>query len=149
MKFLQKWLTSRRQPPEESADLLSTANRVGGQANKLAWDTFSTFRSELLAEPLTFIVPAIWGASKEGELTPLQKQIYSQTCVRIDEIYATLQMEHLTEAQEFAVKYLIRDLVISKIVYMIEAFRIRLDETLLQDQRVSDYLKNIEPKGSA
>jgi hypothetical protein len=32
---------------------------------------------------------------------------------------------------------------------MIESFRVKLDETALSEQRINDFLKNIEPKGSA
>jgi hypothetical protein len=149
MEILKKFSIFKGKSKKDPGNILMPANTVSARIDKMAWDVFSSFRMELLAEPITYIVPAIWGAKKDGELTPLQKKIHGRVNGQIDEIFDTLQIKDLTDSQEYAVKYLIRDLVISKIAYMIESFRVKLDETALSEQRINDFLKNIEPKGSA
>lgn len=149
MEILKKFSIFKGKTKKDPENLLVPANTISTRIDKMAWDVFSSFRMELLAEQITYIVPAIWGAKKDGELTPLQKTIHSRVHSQIDEIYNALQIENLTASQEYAIKYLIRDLIISKIAYMIESFRIKLDETSLSERCITDYLKNIEPKGTA
>lgn len=149
MEILKKFSIFKGKSKKDPENILIMANAVSTRIDKMAWDVFSSFRMELLAEPITYIVPAIWGEKKDGELTSLQKEIHDRINTRIDEIFGALQMKELTDAQEFAVKYLIRDLAIAKIAYMIESFRVKLDETALSGQFIADYLKNIEPKGNA
>ena len=149
MEILKKFSIFKGKSKKDPGNTLIMANAVSTRIDKMAWDVFSSFRMELLSEPITYIVPAIWGAKKDGELTPLQKKIHDRVNTQIDETFGALQMKELTDAQEFAVKYLIRDLVILKIAYMIESFRVKLDETALSEQFIEDYLKNIEPKGNA
>lgn len=149
MNILKKFSIFKGKTQKEPENLLVPANLVGTRIDKLAWDIFTTFRVELLAEPITCIVAGIWGAKKDGELSVLQKKIHGRINNQIEEIFALLQMKDLTEGQAFAVKYLIRDLLITKIVYMIESFRAKLDETALKEERMNNYLINIEPKGTA
>jgi hypothetical protein len=149
MEILKKFSIFKGKSKKDPGNILIMANAVSTRIDKMAWDVFSSFRMELLAKPITYIVPAIWGTKKDGELTPLQERIHARVNTQIDEIFGALQIKELTDAQEFAVKYLIRDLVISKIAYMIESFRVKLDATALSGQFIEDYLKNIEPKGNA
>jgi hypothetical protein len=149
MEILKKFSIFKGKSKKDPENILMPANTISTRIDKMAWDVFSSYRMELLAEPITYIVPAIWGAKKDGELTPLQKKIHGRVNGQIDEICRTLQIKDLTVSQEYAIKYLIRDLVISKIVYMIESFRVKLDETALSERCLTDYLKNIEPKGTA
>ena len=149
MDILKKFSIFKGKGKKEPENLLVPANLVSTRVDKLAWDVFTTFRVELLEEPITCIVAAVWGARKDGELTALQQKIQHRINNQIDEIFSVLQLKDLTDSQAFAVKYLIRDLIITKIVYMIESFRAKLDETTLREERMNDYLKHIEPKGTA
>ncbi len=149
MNMLKKFSIFRGKSKKETENILVPANTISVRIDKTAWDIFSSFRMELLAEPITYIVPAVWGAKKDGELTSLQEKIHGRVNPQISGIFDLLELKDLTSSQEYAVKYLIRDLVITKIVYMVESFRAKLDETALNARCIEDYLKNIEPKGSA
>jgi len=149
MNMLKKFSIFKGKPKKETENILVPANTISRCIDKMAWDIFSSFRMELLVEPITYIVPAVWGAKKDGELTPLQEKIHGRINPQIHGIFDMLELKGLTSSQEYAVKYLIRDLIITKIVYMIESFRAKLDETALNERCIEDYLKNIEPKGSA
>jgi len=149
MDMLKKFSIFKGKSKKDSEDILIPANIISARIDKMAWDIFSSFRMELLAEPITYIVPAVWGAKKDGELTPLQEKIHDRLKTQIEGVFNILELKNLTPSQECAVKYLIRDLLITKIVYMIESFRAKLDETALNERCIEDYLKNIEPKGSA
>jgi hypothetical protein len=148
MKILQR-LFSKKRGEKVSGDVLSLANLMSALIDKTAWEIFSTYRLELLAEPIAYIVPAIWGARKEGELTPLQLTINKHVEPVIKDIFSSLSIRGMDNSQEFALSFLIRGLIIAKITYMIEAFRNRLNEQAFDERKLKDALTNIKPHGTA
>jgi hypothetical protein len=116
---------------------------------KAVWDIFVSYRVELLAEDIIFVIPAIWGAKKDGELTSTQKAINEQIVPVINRIFELLDIRGLDASQEFALNHLIRGLIIAKITYMIEAFRSRLKDRTVDEQNLKDALLRFKPQGSA
>ncbi|MBN1625584.1 MAG: hypothetical protein JW944_03585 [Deltaproteobacteria bacterium] len=95
---------------------------------------FISYKKDLLCEPITYIIPAVWGKIKQGRLTTSQKEIYSTIDSMIKNIMEILELEELNDAQIFAIEYFIRGLVISKIAYLIEAFKNRSKEEAKQGE---------------
>ena len=81
---------------------------------------FKSYMKELLEEPIAFIVPAVWGAKKNGELDVTQQEIHRQITPVIQETIEALHLEGLSLSQEFTIGFLIREAIISKIVFLIE-----------------------------
>jgi hypothetical protein len=109
---------------------------------------FTLHRQKLLSEPITYILPAVWG-KKQGNLTVIQDEIYHRIDPVIENIFEILNFEQLTESQRFSLEYLIRGLIISKVTYLIESFRNRLIE---ENKSSFDHLNlfdKIEPIGNA
>ena len=77
------------------------------------------YQTRLLTQPISYIVPAVWGAKKEGELEDTQKEINKQIIPVIKELFAALESKDLDAPQEYAIRFLIRGLIISKITFMI------------------------------
>ena len=86
---------------------------------------FITYKEELLSEPITYIIPAVWGKIKQGKLTESQHEIFERIDSVITDIIELLEFKDLNDSQEFAIGYLIRGLIISKITYLIEASKHR------------------------
>ena len=128
---------------------MQIANIIGPLLDGVVNNIFMTYRMELLSEPITYIVPAIWGAKKEGELTPVQKDINARAVPIIDKVFDLLQMKKISNDQEFAIYFLIRGIIIAKITFMIEAFRSRLSERSIDEQSLKEALMHFKPKGSA
>ena len=103
---------------------------------------FNSYREKLLTEPITYIVPAVWGEKKDGKLTVTQEEINRKIVPMIRNIMAIFELEDINKAQRFAIGYLIRGLVTSKITYMIEASRNRADERI---KRSKTNAKSIAP----
>ncbi len=103
---------------------------------------FNSYREKLLTEPITYIVPAVWGEKKDGKLTVTQKEINRKIVPMISNIMAIFELEDINRAQRFAIGYLIRGLVTSKITYMIEASRNRAGERI---KRSKTKVKSIAP----
>ena len=85
---------------------------------------FSLYRDELLSEPITYILPVVWG-KKHGNLSGIQGEIHMKINPLIRDIIEIFAFKEINEDQRFALEYLIRGLVISKITYLIESFKNR------------------------
>ncbi len=144
MEFLAK-IKSRKQ----HRNIMQIADIIGPMIEKAVWDIFVSYRVELLSEEITFIIPAIWGAKKDGELTSTQKAINEQIAPVIKRVFELLDIRDMDSSQEFALNYLVRGLIVSKITYMIEAFRSRLKDRTLDEQSLNDALMRFKPQGSA
>ena len=130
-------------------DIMQIADIIGPMIEKAVWDIFVSYRVELLSEEITFVIPAVWGAKKDGELTATQKAINEQISPVIKRIFELLDIRDLDSSQEFALNYLVRGLIVSKITYMIEAFRSKLKDRTLDEQSLKDALLHFKPQGNA
>ena len=148
MKILKDFFTKKRSK-QEKENVMEIANAIGPRIDKVVWDIFVAYREELLAEPITYIVPAVWGAQKNGGLSSVQMKIHEQVVPVIGEVIRSLRMKNLDGSQEFALAFLIRGIIISKITYMIEAFRNKLHEKAADEQSLKEALLRFKPYGSA
>jgi 3-phosphoglycerate kinase len=148
MKILKDFFI-KKELKKEPENAMEIANVVGPLIDKLVWDIFVAHREELLDKPITYIVPAVWGAKKDGELTSIQRVINEQVAPIIGKIFGLFKMKDLDYSQEFALTFLIRGIIIAKITYMIEALRNRLNERTLDEQSMKEALLRLKPIGSA
>ena len=148
MKILREYLSKRRSR-KEPEDIMQIANIIGPLLDGVVNDIFMAYRMELLSEPITYIVPAIWGAKKDGELTPVQKDINARVVPVINKVFNLLRIKKIDADQEFALYFLIRGIIIAKITFMIEAFRSRLSEHSMDEQSLKEALLRFKPQGSA
>jgi hypothetical protein len=148
MKILKEFL-AKIKPQKQYKDIMQIADIIGPMIEKAVWDIFVGYRVELLSEDITFVIPAIWGAKKDGELTSTQRAINEQIVPVIKRIFELLDLRDLDSSQEFALNYLIRGLIIAKITYMIEAFRSRLKDKTLDEQNLKAALLHFKPQGNA
>ncbi len=148
LKILKEFL-AKIKSRKQHKDIMQIADIIGPMIEKAVWDIFVGYRVELLSEEITFIIPAIWGAKKDGELTATQKVINEKIAPVINRIFELLDIKDLDSSQEFALNYLVRGLIVSKITYMIEAFRSRLKDRTLDEQGLKDALLRFKPQGNA
>lgn len=122
---------------------------------KTADEIFGSYTLNLLTEPIEYIVPAVWGATQNGELDAIQKEIYKQIISLMKTLFDSLRIKNLSAPQKFAIEFLVRDLLISKIAHMIEGTKNMMikqmgsskqhNGPLIQD----DILSHLEPLGNA
>ncbi len=111
--------------------------------------TFEIFRSnhvQFLAEPSSYIVYSVWGVKKDGELTGEQKAISDKIEPLISNIKKILKLELLEYPRQCAIQYILRDLIIAKLVLMTEMFREKVKHGHGCE---SPSLKDVEPLGHA
>ena len=131
------------EPIRQAGDLLGLAKSVESMIDDLTNNIYNRYSAFLLDHDITYIVPAVWGASKQGELTEDQKEIHREVAPVLTQAMAELDIKGLTPAQEFALGYIIRSLIITKIVYMLEATKRH------QADQAPPFLSDVEPVGRA
>jgi len=113
---------------ETSEDMLEIARKIGPLIDETTNQIFMEYRETLIKEPITYIVPAVWGAIKDGKLTRVQKDINQRFSPVVREVMSLLVPESASPAQHYAISYVLRGLMISKITFMVEGFKNRMNE---------------------
>ncbi len=133
---------------EDQQDLMNIARIIGPLVDKTTHEILMSYNKELLTEPVSYIVPAVWGAKKDGTLTASQQEMHKKIAPVINEIMELLELGELAEPQKFAVGFIIRGYIISKITYMIEMVKNQGINIAVED-KMNNILYRIEPLGNA
>ncbi len=104
-------------------EVMVLARRLAPLLDGLAAAIVREHGQALLAEEITYVVPAVWGAKAEGSLTPTQLAIHQEVSQTYRQAFAILDLTGLSPAQEYALGYLLRDLIIAKVVYRLGVAR--------------------------
>jgi hypothetical protein len=134
---------------DEKVDVTRLGKSMGDRIDCLAHEIFVSHRSVLFFEHATYIVPAVWGAKKEGALTGVQKDINNRVEPVIRELLDGLGLANPTEEQKFAVEFMIRGLLITKITYMLELGKNMGLAPVDKNRKDKHPLTDIEPLGRA
>ena len=134
---------------DDKMDVTRLGKSMGDRIDSLAHEIFVCHRSVLFFEHATFIVPAVWGAKKEGVLTSVQKEINSRVEPVIRELLEELALEKPTAEQKFAVEFMIRGLLITKITYMLELGKNMGLASMDKNRKEKHPLTDMEPLGRA
>ena len=148
MKIFEK-LFQKKTPIKTPEQLRSITTLIGPGVNNLALEIFASYRETLIKNPISYIVPAVWGIIEGGELDHTQKEINTIIAPAIGEIVESLQVRNMTEEQNFAIRYLVNGYIISKITYMIELFRNRTANGATTNRQYRDILECFGPVGHA
>jgi len=126
--LFERFIFWKKTDPDHTSDnLLEIARQIGPLVDEATNKIFMDYRETLIKEPITYIVPAVWGAIKDGKLTKIQKEINHRFDPVVRQILQLLVPDTATPAQRYATAYLIRGLMISKITFMIEGYKNRIN----------------------
>lgn len=123
--------------------------------DKIAHDIFFSYKLELLIGTMDYIVPAVWGEKKDGQHDSTQQEIYRKVFPVIRTVLNSLELKDLSPSQEFAIDFLIRELLISKITFAIEMMKNMMINAMNSDEQHVDLLlqnsilSHLEPIGNA
>ena len=148
MKIIKK-IFQNNAKQQKSEELSRIAQEVGPLIFQIADDIFRSYTLELLANPIDYIVPAVWGARKTGELTSSQKEINLKILPVVKEIAQLFEFGELSDAEAFAIGYLVRELIISKVVYMTELLKHQSVIKCGSETITDSILNHVEPVGTA
>lgn len=128
---------------------MAIAKTIGPLIDGLANEIFRKYFNILLLKPITYIVPAVWGADQHHELDAISKEINALVLPVIEKSMLALNIDQLRRSQEFAIAFLIRGLIISKIAFMVESAKNQSSAAGREDRTTKNELKDVEPMGSA
>ncbi len=130
-------------------DLTQITRIIGPIINKTACDIVKLQAIRLLTGPIDYIIPAVWGARLDGELEPTQKEIHRRITSLTEHLFDMLHLEDLSQAQKFAVGFLMRELIISKIVFLIQLAKNQAAGKFNTGEYHTDILNHLSPLGNA
>ena len=148
MDFLGKLFTRVKRGTERQ-DPVELARHVGQKVNDATMEIFAAYREELVQQPNTFIVPAVWGDSNQHSLSPVQKEIHDKVISIIDDILNSLGVAELGHEKEYAIGFLVRDLFITKVVFMVELFKNQMSSRFQDTAPDPNPLEKMEIQGNA
>ncbi len=128
MKILQGLFAKKE--PVEMDDLTDIAKEVGLLLDNTASEVFIEHRHALLKEDIVYIVYAVWGAKKNGELNAEQLAIHRKIMPVISKAKAMICLQGITQKQAYALESLIRSVLINRITFMIAHFHNSLNQKI-------------------
>jgi hypothetical protein len=103
-----------------------------------------------MTEDLSYIVYAVWGVKKGDIVSGIQKTIHETIEPEVKTAYSALELSETKERQRNVIMYLIRSLVVYKLLFMVEHLKNknhRPEITFSQD--TIDILSHIKGIGNA
>ena len=119
MKLFKKF-TSRNQKIDKPDDISEISRAIRPLVHGTSMDVASTYMMHLLAEPVDYIIHAVWGIKENGHLDDIQMQIHKKTEGVVNEVHELFGMGEMSDEQVFAICSLVRELMISKIAHSVE-----------------------------
>jgi hypothetical protein len=131
---------------DKTTELLSISKVLEKITDHTTNEIFDTYRDKLLLEGITYVIPAVWGVVKEGELDETQKEIHKKTQKLVEDSLSALFIKEISAPQAFAIRYLVNRTIIFSISYMIEMTKAKVCEGTINTNQM---LANMEPTGHA
>ena len=113
---------------DKTTELLSISKELEKITDHTTNEIFDTYRDKLLLEGITYIIPAVWGVVKDGELDETQKEIHKKTQKLVEDSLSALFIKGISAPQAFAIRYLVNRTIIFSISYMIEMTKAKVCE---------------------
>lgn len=139
----------RFEKPKKPEDLLEIVGLIGPIIDTLVMELFVTYSQKLLTEPITYIVPAVWGATKGGVLDSTQAQMHLRILPAVNKTKALLNLKGLRESQDFAIGFIIRGYIIAKVTYLVESLRNQVEKPPHFNGHADEFMINVKPLGTA
>ncbi len=145
MNIMKKIFKEKPKPPQ---DVTRLGRVVANKIDNLVLDVFNTHQGRICFEPPGFIVPAVWGASEHGDLSPVQVEIFRKVNPAIDAIILSMGFRKLEEDQAYTLGLMLRWIIISKITHMAEIRKKGRMGSIQATSNTAYPLDSMEPMGS-
>lgn len=141
------WSIFKKRPQngQESLNPTVLAAQISPLLDELNHQIFLEHQACLMRESIDYVVPAVWGAKKDGRLTPEQQEMHQKILPFIRRILGVIGLEDLDESQRFAVDFLLRGLIINRMTYTIAIAHNRG----LHGSQGTELLESLETVGTA
>lgn len=86
-------------------------------------EIFLSHFTQLVIEPPSYVVCAVWGSNKNGILTSNQKAINEKIEFVINKLEPLLKLNALEPVQRYSIQCIMRELITTRLVFMVEMLR--------------------------
>lgn len=147
MNPLKKLFPGRKRRQQAVNGISQTINPL---IDRICDEVMLEHRDILMKEDPSFFVYAVWGAGKQEGLNDTQQAINRKVLPVINAVLAELAIKDLDADQKYAIEYLLRGLIITKLLFMTEMLKNRiLINSAGSYQELIRKLATLEPEGSA
>lgn len=147
-QLMEKYNKGRKTPKGTESAPLSFRD-MEHLLNSTSISLFEKYRAELLAKPPVYIVPAVWGEKKSGDLDATQKEIYRTLSPVLEEVYSRIAEFEANSHGDQCIEYLLKGLVLYKMAYMAQYYLNKKSCAALLSMEEDSFLANMEPAGMA
>jgi hypothetical protein len=147
MNPLKKLFSGKKRNPEAINGICKTINPL---IDRVCDEVMQEHKDVLIKEEPSFVVYAVWGAGNQGGLTETQSAINKKVMPVINSVITELMITNLDKDQQYAIEYLIRGLIITKLLFMTEMLKNRIFMNSVGSyQELIRKLAALEPQGNA
>lgn len=149
MKPLLQKVFARRKETSHSADLGEITRVIRPLIQNETFDMFYSHGIGFMDAPINCVVPAVWGIKEDGRLTPDQQEINMRVQKIVERVIAALDVERINSSQRFAIGFLVRELIIARLLLFIQIFNGELTAQTGGQEEDLNILNNLDAWGSA
>jgi hypothetical protein len=143
MKPLSKLFISRN--TEDTTHDMRIINGLIKQVDEAAKKVFTSNAAELLNEPITNVIEAVWGVQDDkSQPTSAQRRIDSIIRPMIRKINDDIETEDLTGAKNYIIDALIKRLAIWEILFTIQCYKLGMPD--LEESKSTDIYNLVDIK---
>jgi hypothetical protein len=130
-------------------EILRITRAIAPLLDDLTNTLFRDYNPHLLTQPLDYIVPAVWGAKLDGTLDDTQQAIHARVKPVVEQVFRTLELTNTRDAQDYAILYLIRGYIISRIIFSIAELRHQIMQRMAHPTPENQAIGRMDPIGNA
>ncbi len=116
--------------------------------NSTAISLFEKYRAELIEKPPVYLVPAVWGVRKPGDLDATQKEIHRTLAPALEGVYSQISEFEGDSHGSRCIGYLLKELVLYKMACMAQYYMNKKGYALLSMEE-DNFLDDMAPVGRA
>ena len=147
-ELLQKVFPGRKET-SHSKDLGEITRVIRPLIQNETFDMLYSHGIGFMNAPINCVVPAVWGIKEDGRLTPDQQEIKVRVQKIVERVIAALDVEGLNSSQRFAIGFLVRELIIARLLLFIQIFNCELTAQKSEQEEELSILHNLDAWGSA
>ena len=147
--LIKKFKRRESQSPPVSDASLRLAKVIGPEIDRMANEIFLLYTRRLDLNPPTHIIAAVWGNKANETLDELQQYIVQKVTFKVQKILALLTSDQTDPSQMFAMEFIVKGLLITKVLYMLEVLKSKIEKDVNVGGAQREPLESIDPIGHA
>lgn len=128
---------------------MSITSEIVTKSETVLMQIFDEHKMELLEKDSDYIIQSVCGSSDHGPLTKQQMAIHNKINPAVHEICDMLKIEGQDTEQKQAILFIIRLMIVMKILFMIELFKNNRNQKLTHKNNIKETLEEMETFGHA